>query len=441
MMESASLNRLVPVAVGERIASIDVARGVALLGILFVNIHYMAEPAGIYFEGVPPANSSAVSRLAWYFYHTFCEGKFYPLFSMLFGAGLAIQFERAKVRGSGWWLAPIRRLLTLLFIGIAHALLVWYGDILVTYAILGFLMIVLVRLPLKGLAAAGGVLVMLALAMLALGVIATAMGGHFSGRKPETDFVLDSRPPFEQLITGLRDQSITGPWDSGWRVLETQAMRDGPYSQAFGVRAVTWLMTMFFTLFGGGAIILLMFIIGAILVKTDFFNQQNRVWHRRIALGGLAIGIPSAIGAAFAAPYQTVPWGAAAYGVAQSFGGPILSLGYLGSIVLWANSGRASALARVFSNAGRMGLTSYLLCSILGTALFYHWGLQWFGQTTVAQRLLLAIGVYATVAAFASLWLRSFLFGPMECFWRSMTYLRFPPMVRRESEAATTLAS
>lgn len=440
-MESASLNRLVPVAVGERIASIDVARGVALLGILFVNIHYMAEPAGIYFEGVPPANSSAVSRLAWYFYHTFCEGKFYPLFSMLFGAGLAIQFERAKVRGSGWWLAPIRRLLTLLFIGIAHALLVWYGDILVTYAILGFLMIVLVRLPLKGLAAAGGVLVMLALAMLALGVIATAMGGHFSGRKPETDFVLDSRPPFEQLITGLRDQSITGPWDSGWRVLETQAMRDGPYSQAFGVRAVTWLMTMFFTLFGGGAIILLMFIVGAILVRTEFFSPQNRVWHRRVAMGGLAIGVPSAIGAALAAPYQTVPWGAAAYGLAQSFGGPILSLGYLGSIVLWANSGKGAGLARVFSNAGRMGLTSYLLCSILGTALFYHWGLQWFGQTTVAQRLLLAIGVYATVAAFASLWLRSFLFGPMECFWRSMTYLRFPPMVRRESEAATTLAS
>lgn len=439
-MEAVRANRLVPVAAGERIASIDVARGVALLGILFVNIHYMAEPAGIYFESVPPANASPLSRFAWYLYHTFCEGKFYPLFSMLFGAGLAIQFERAKVRGNGWWLAPIRRLLTLLFIGVAHALLIWYGDILVTYAIVGFAMIFLVRLSLQWLAIAGGVLIMLALATLSLGVIATAMGGHFSEQKPVSEFLLDSRPPLEQLVTGLRDRTITGPWDSGWRLLETQAMRDGPYTQAFGVRGVTWVMTMLFTLFGGGAIILLMFIIGAILVKTDFFNRQNRVWHRRIALGGLAIGIPSAIGAAFAAPYQTVPLGAAAYGLAQSFGGPILSLGYLGSIVLWANSGKTSALARVFSNAGRMGLTSYLLCSILGTALFYHWGLQWFGQTTVAQRLFLAIGVFATVAAFASFWLRSFHFGPMEWFWRTMTYLRFPPMLKRESEPATTLA-
>lgn len=436
-MEAESSRSLAPVAASERIASIDVARGVALLGILLVNIHYMGEPSGIYFESSPPANASTLSTLAWHFYHTFCEGKFYPLFSLLFGAGLAIQFERARARASGWWLAPIRRLLALLFIGLSHALLIWYGDILVTYALLGFWMILLVRLSVKGLAIAGGVLILLTLAFLALSVLSTAYGGNFAQQKPATEWVVDARPPVEQLLEGLKDRKIIGPWDASWQELETLATRDGPYSQAFGVRAIVWAMTFAFTIFAGGPVILLLFIIGAILIRTGFFLTSNQAWHRRFAIGGFAIGIPCTIIATLVAPYQGSPWGVLALGLTKTFGGPILSLGYLGAVVLWANSGHAAGLARVFSNAGRMALSSYLLCSILGTAIFYHWGLRWFGETTVAERLALAVGVYAVVAFIATLWLQTFAFGPMEWFWRMLTYFRIPPLFKMKAAAAT----
>lgn len=434
-------NALAPVGLSERIGAIDVARGVALLGILFVNIHYMGESSGIYFASRPPADATPISSAAWYLYHVLCEAKFYPLFSMLFGAGLAIQFDRARQRSSSWILTPIRRLLTLLFIGIAHALLVWYGDILVTYAILGFWMILFARLPLKWLGIVASFLLFVSLTFLLLTVVSTAFGGHYSQQKPVSEFVLDSRPPLDQLVDGLMRRTLTGPWDAAWQELEARAMRDGPYGQAFGMRAITWGITAAFTLFAGGTQILLLFVIGAILVRTGFFLPTNSLWHRRFAIGGLVLGLPAAIISAIASPFQAQTWGTAVYAFMQTFGGPVLSLGYLGCIMLWANSDRATVLQRIFANTGRMGLTSYLLCSILGTAIFYHWGLGWVGETTVAQRLVFAIVVYAIVAAFASFWLRSFAFGPVEWFWRSMTYLRFPPLLKRETEPATTLAA
>lgn len=427
-----------PIALNERITSIDVVRGVALLGILLVNIHYMGMPSGIFFVGSPPADATPGSMAAWYFYRIFCEGKFYPLFSMLFGAGLAIQFERARQRGSGWWAAPFRRIFALGIFGLMHATLIWFGDILFLYALIGFVMIFLVRLPTKGLAIAAGALVLATLAMVALSVLMTAFGGHFTEQKPTHEFVLDDRPPLTQLFDGLNGRLITGPWDASWQELEGRALRDGPFAQATGFRAINWSMTLLFMLFGGGPVILALFLVGAILVRTRFFAPENTSVQHRVAVFGWTVGLACAIVSAFAHPYQAQAWAVGVLGVTHSLGGPILSLGYLGTLVLWANRLQGNPFAIIFSNAGRMALSSYLLCSVIGTAIFYHWGFGWFGQFSAAERLLAAFGVYAVVAITASVWLSFFAFGPMEWIWRTMTYLRFPPMLRRD--AATTLA-
>ncbi|MBN8597025.1 MAG: DUF418 domain-containing protein [Planctomycetes bacterium] len=430
--------KIAPVGLNERITSIDVVRGVALLGILLVNIHYMGMPSGIFFVGNPPADATPPSTAAWYFYRTFCEGKFYPLFSMLFGAGLAIQFERARQRGSNWWAAPFRRVIALGFFGLLHATLLWFGDILFLYALVGFVMIFLVRLSTKWLVIAAGVLVLTTLAMVALSVLMTAFGGHFTEQKPAQEFVLDERPPLTQLFDGLNGRLITGPWDGAWQELETRSLRDGPYLQAVGFRAINWSMMLAFMLFGGGPVILALFLFGAILVRMQFFAPDNAVVQRRVAVLGWTIGLACAIVSVFAHQHQARAWAVGVLGVTHSLGGPILSLGYLGTLVLWANQSRHNPVAVAFSNAGRMALSSYLLCSFIGTAIFYHWGLSWFGQLSVAERLLAAMGVYTIVAVFATVWLRFFAFGPMEWIWRTVTYLRFPPVRRRD--AATTLA-
>ncbi|MBY0111674.1 MAG: DUF418 domain-containing protein [Phycisphaerales bacterium] len=470
-----------PVTPPQRIAAIDVARGVALLGIFCVNIHYMGEASGTYFDHVPPATADALSQGAWYFYKTLCEGKFYPLFATLFGAGLAIQFERARARAAAdpsrgprskwaiWWAHPIRRLIALLFIGLAHALLVWFGDILVVYAVLGFAMLILVRLSVRGLAIAAGVLASVSGFFLLLGVLAIAFSAGPSNRPSPTAvnasppsaaatsasspdgatpstpapdapaaadaaaekpaFVIDDRPPFEQILDGFKQRTLTGPWDQPYRELETRVMRDGPFSQLFAVRALGWLMAFVFTLFGGGTVILALFCVGAIIIKTDLFHPRHGILHRRLSLIGLLLGLPIAVAAVWVKPHsESHAWAALLYGFGLTFGGPLLTMGYLFTIVRWTHAGVAASIARLFADAGRMALTTYLLCSILGTGVFYYWGLGWFGQTTSFERFGILAIIFASVVVFAHLWLRHFAFGPAEWLWRSVTYLKPQPL-------------
>ncbi|MFN9976560.1 MAG: DUF418 domain-containing protein, partial [Phycisphaerae bacterium] len=111
-----------------------------------------------------------------------------------------------------------------------------------------------------------------------------------------------------------------------------------------------------------------------------------------------------------------------------TFGGPLLTMGYLFTIVRWTHAGVAASIARLFADTGRMALTTYLLCSILGTGVFYYWGLGWFGQTTSFERYGILAIIFASVVVFAHLWLRHFAFGPAEWLWRSVTYLKLQPL-------------
>jgi len=134
---------LSPVAESDRILGLDVARAVALLGIFFVNAVVFGEPfASIMDPGMPPGQSPLGQAFYW-FTMVFCAGKFYPLFSLLFGVGLAIQLGNAKARGRGHVALFLRRLLVLGVFGAAHVLLLWPGDVLLIYAAIGLWMLLL----------------------------------------------------------------------------------------------------------------------------------------------------------------------------------------------------------------------------------------------------------------------------------------------------------
>jgi uncharacterized protein len=434
---------LAPTAESERIHALDLVRGVALLGILFVNIQVFGEPFGSYTLPHPEPEQGLWGAISYYFVAVFCAGKFYTLFSMLFGIGLAIQWTRAQERARNYTAFGARRMLALMVIGLLHALLIWYGDILFAYSLFGLLTLPLLRARPRTLVAVSmGVLFA---ATLAGGVF--TMLTMFNQPKPTDPALVNTilnpdLPPFQRFWEAFSTQKIqAGPADPLWTMPETEAMRDGPYSQAFAFRALSFGFIMLIVLLGMGWTIWSMFLLGIALYKSGAFTTERLGLHRRFATICLPLGLALVAAGTYlmSKPDKTLPELGLAVVLAMP-GSVLMSLGYLGSLVLFAHSrvmhGFKAAIARV----GRMGLTNYLLESGLATFFFYHWGLGFFGQTTRIERMGLVLAIYLLLIGFSALWLRHFRFGPMEWLWRTLTYLRPQPMRRSQDQPGTPVA-
>jgi uncharacterized protein len=118
------------------------------------------------------------------------------------------------------------------------------------------------------------------------------------------------------------------------------------------------------------------------------------------------------------------------YLVGANISGPMLALAYLSAILTLVERNPSNLLAAAVGQLGRMGLTGYLLESLLMSAVMSHWGLAWFGATTWVERLGLVVVIYLLILAIANIWMRSFRYGPMEWLWRSLTYSKWQPLLR-----------
>ncbi len=473
---------LAPVSESSRIDAIDAVRGFALLGIFLVNVGMHGDVFGPYLDPSPPKGLATPDLVAHYFTKAFCEGKFYPLFSLLFGVGLALQWKRAVAAGRSLLGTGSRRLLILMLIGLMHALLIWYGDILFIYSTTGLLLLLLINCRAKTLAITGAcMMAVCAVLGLGFGTLGALQEASHSGTptaeiaaegaaqtppgpaeaadedaEPDTpDESNDaaqpeaeagehelSQPltPIDRALAVFRDpaqmQGVGGPLTApAWIEAEREAYRDGPFVQALFFRAVTFGSFMVFSVFGFWWNVAAMFLFGAAMLKAGLFEERNTHWHRRLAALGLLVGVPAGLLFAFM-PLVAPAW---AYMLAANIlvmvGGPILSLGYLGAMTLLVRSGRARAVTGALAKVGRMALTNYLLQSIIATGIFYWWGLGLFGETTKTERVGIVLGLYTAQVAFSIAWLRFFRFGPMEWVWRSLTYLRPQPMLRRAGAA------
>ncbi len=471
---------LAPVTESSRIDAIDAVRGFALLGIFMVNIGMHGDAFGLYFDPMPPAGSSGSDRVVHYFVKVFCEGKFYPLFSLLFGIGLALQWQRARAAGRRLLGTGLRRLAVLSLFGLAHGLLLWYGDILFIYSIAGLLLLLLIDARPRTLAIVGACLMgVCALAGTGLGTLgaletlsrereaaavaqveteASAQSGaadesdadasdhslttEDAAPADETPDEADSGPktPIERALAVFQDpsqmQGVGGPLSSPvWLEAETEAYRDGPYGQALFFRVVTFASMLVFCALGFWWNVAAMLLFGAAMLKAGLFEPRNAHWHRRFVVVGLFLGIPAGLLHAFL-PVIAPPWVYMVAGnVLVMVGGPLLSIGYLGVITLIVRSGAARAATDAIAKVGRMALTNYLMQTVISTGIFYWWGLGLFGETTKTERVGIVLGIYAAQVVFSVAWLRFFRFGPMEWVWRSLTYLRPQPMLRRAGAA------
>lgn len=465
-----------PVREDGRVLAMDVARGFALLGIFCVNIECFEGPFAELMNVKPPEGPLG-EVIAHYFVAIFCQGKFYTLFSMLFGMGLVIQRSRAVGAGRDFSAMYLRRLGALCVLGLVHGLLLWYGDILFIYGFCGSIAFFFRRLRALPLAMiAAGLLsfaVLLGMGMSLAQVMtpqATQSAGSDVAAPATPGPVLPGMEAGGALLVepgepkaadeGAANGPKSGAWPSEgdkkklaidrlheefwperqlefndplWLELEREAYREGPYRNAQGFRFVSWRLLVGISVVSYGWHVLSMFFFGMALAKAGVFAAENRAWRVRMVLAGLVVGLPMSALSMYATAQYTA-WGAVSGAFLLLVGGPLMSLGYLGGVALVVDSGRVAWAVRAIANVGRMGLTNYLMQTVLATFVFYHWGLAQFASFSSVECVALVLGIYAFQIVVSTLWMSRFRFGPVEWVWRTLTYLKAQPMVKNARE-------
>jgi uncharacterized protein len=397
-----------PVGRDERVLTIDVLRGFALFGILLVN-----------FFGV--GATGVADQVANGFLYFFVSGKFYPLFSFLFGLGFGVMLLRAMDRGTSILPVYLRRLAVLAVIGVIHYVLLWDGDILRLYAVLGVLLLLFRNRSPRFLLAAA----------LAAILAANAWGEYSVGEPPpvrradaETEYLaeLGQLARYEEY----RDANQAVMW----------AQSDGTYPDLVVARARTLVFGLpwFFSLWS--LQIFGMFLLGLYAAKRRLF--ENVAAHRRMAVGVLTVGGVFGAAAMFllvvapelaARGVDLVPGFRDRFrGELWVFGGPLLTVAYIAGIALLCERARVARRLAILAPVGRMGLTNYLLQSVVGTSLYYGYTFGLYGKVGPALGILLSTAIFACQIPISHWWMARFRFGPAEWLWRSLTYMRPQPM-------------
>jgi uncharacterized protein len=216
---------------------------------------------------------------------------------------------------------------------------------------------------------------------------------------------------------------------------EVMAYRDGPMTATLVMRGISFIsMLVFAGLFGGfGFRVVGMFLIGMALMKLGFFSPAKRAWHAWCCVIGLLFGLPGEIWIVWAHHVDSYDMGWSHIGLETlhqitSF---ILCFGYVGLVALIVDFGLLRHVTAGFAAIGRMALTNYLLQSVIATTIMYWWGLGWFNSVSRIEQAAIVIGVFAVQVPLSLFWLKVFNMGPIEWLWRSLTYWKLQPILRR----------
>lgn len=364
----------------------DQLRGFALLGIIVVNMPFLAvSNIGIWELEFSNLSDKVVAFLI----VALAQGKFYLLFAFLFGYSLTLILKSRSTNSINRYL---RRLVGLALLGAGHAYLFFIGDILMGYALLGVVLVLFVSRSTRTVLIASAFSYLIGLALLVLVFFETRGNENSAG-----GFITNP--------TAL-DEAIKGSF------LDSVAGRANFLPEALLVQLViNWFPA------------LSMFLLGLACGRVGLLSDPTkyiRIW-RSCVIVGVFVGLPAGVASAWLALVPKDPNGV--YGIAGVVVGfalaPALSAGYMGAIALLSHR-RFMSYAEP---AGRMSLTGYLGESIVLAAIFCGWGLGLFGTLSLTQSLLIALGVWVFLEVFAKQWLRSFAYGPFEWILRSWSNL------------------
>jgi uncharacterized protein len=413
---------LTPIRPDERIASIDVLRGVALLGILTINIWSFALPDIVFTDPSAAGGWTGWNKGVWIFFHLLCEQKMMSLFSMLFGAGLIVMVSRTDARGTSLLGIYYRRIAWLSVFGLLHAYLLWDGDILVPYALCGFVLYPFRRLR-PGWQILLGALVFLSQVLLAMGLGWLEIGlREVTGPNNDrgTEEQREWRRSLEEEILPSRDIDAA-----------IERHHKG-YAAQFSRRAEDNLSEEFsgFVFWSGPRAGGLMLIGMGLMQLGVFAATRSYRFYTTLALAGYALGFPivgygilDQIRHDFDPVQQLIVSGHFNY-----IGSLFVALGHVGLVMLICKAGLLSWLTARLAAVGRMALSNYLMQSLLCTTLFEGWGFGLFGKLDRFPLLGVVVGIWLMQLLISPLWLRYFRFGPMEWLWRSLTYWKIYPI-------------
>ncbi|MDW8069462.1 MAG: DUF418 domain-containing protein [Anaerolineae bacterium] len=409
---------LVPVHPAERIQVLDILRGFALFGILLVNMQIFSHPIQVILFPTDPATPWP-DRVAEWLILTFGEGKFYALFSMLFGMGMMLLMGRVEARGGRFVPLYVRRLLVLLGIGLVHAFLIWMGDILVMYALLGFLLLLFRKAQPRTLLIWIGVFIAVPIMLLAGATALVALGRSI----PEGAAQMDAA--FAQIRS-----TFLADLERAYRVYS-----EGNFAEITAQRVYDYLSMGLSSFYFIGFNVMAMFLLGVYLDRRGVFRdlESHRGLFRKLLVWGLALGLAgNALYATLIMPRSRFEMSGPLLlaTVAHTLGAPLLMLAYVSAISLLMLRPPWEQRLRVLAPAGQMALTNYLAQSIICTLIFYGYGLGLFGKVGAAAGIGLTLLIYFVQVLFSRWWMRRFLFGPAEWLWRSLTYLKWQPFRR-----------
>ncbi|WP_329064897.1 DUF418 domain-containing protein [Streptomyces sp. NBC_01429] len=391
-----------------RLMDVDALRGVALFGILMVNIGFFA--SGYTLAEVPdPARGAWHDALATGVIQFLFEAKSYLLFSFLFGYSFTLQVDSAGARGRDFRPLFLRRLGGLFLLGVVNGVLLFHGDILVTYAVLGLMLFLLRGLaPRRALWVAGIITGSIALGLLLIAVLATLFDGAAA-----------SATASEHAASLAEGRAAT------------EAMRGGVGS-VIGERVSALGATLPLVLFFQGPLAFSAFLVGLAAGKRRLFADAG-LHDGKLKLAQL-IGFP--VGLAGSA-FLTFAGGDNLFaGAVHLVTAPCLTAAYVATLLRVFRTGRGARLAGVLARPGRMALTNYLSQSLLCVLIFTGIGLGLVGRVPYVGVMGIALAIYGVQLAWSAWWLRRFRMGPAEWLLRAATHLERPALrVRRDTTA------
>lgn len=382
--------RLTATSLDNRIEALDIMRGFALLGIFIANMlmfhspYWYIEPYTFFSSGSDPATFQWID--------IFVQSSFYPIFAFLFGYGLNMQYQKAIERNKPYASFMAKRLTILLLFGLLHALLIWTGDVLFTYAVLGYLLILFLRIPARWLLPFATVLYVGPISLMYL---------------------------LTKWVIKISPEAITEELGNNAKIEAVFSMyAQGSFGEIFIFRLLEWLTYGLSSTATGFFVVLPIIMLGAAMSKWKIIERAVHIKKPLIIVAILfviaGIGIKSIL-------YLKEPTYDLVL-IQDSFGGLILAVGYMAVLLLLCTIPLFRAVFRPIGKVGRMSLTTYLTQSLVATTLFYGYGFGLYGQIDLLTGTFIAVAVFIIQVIFANLWLSKFGIGPLEWIWRILTY-------------------
>ncbi|MCP3168489.1 DUF418 domain-containing protein [Myxococcus qinghaiensis] len=425
-----------PVDSSERLALLDTLRGFALCGVFISNVVvWFSGWAFLPREQVLATlnNAPLVDRVTWQAFSLLVAGKFITLFSFLFGLGFAVQMGRAEARGTSITPLYVRRLGVMLVMGLAHLFLIWYGDILSTYAVLGFGLFLFRGRSDRTLLISA---LVLALGWSIVGVVILRFP-QLMADTPEAGAAIAKAAT--EKSAAIKAQTLAAFMSGSWLDV-TKAT-----SHFFFRDYLPLLLAITLSTFGR-------FLLGLLAGRRRIFHdvpQHLRLFRRLLRWGFVAGVIGSGSGLVLQqllvkkvfTPETLPTWVPFVTAPLRNLGELGFAAVYICAITLLFQRATWQRFLGLLAPVGRMALTNYLSQSVISALFFYGYGLGFITKLGPAACVAYCLAIFSVQVVWSHLWLSRFRFGPVEWVWRSLTYGKAQPMRRDDASSQRTTVS